>query len=544
MACSLTELKQWMSQNENEQLEFKEAKSSFEFDNLVNYCVALANENGGTLVLGVSDKSPRKIVGSSAFPDLERTKLSLMERLHLRVEASAIQDDDGRVVIFQVPSRPIGTPIQYKGCYWMRSGESLVPMTADQLKRIFAESGPDYSAELCPGTTINDLDAMAIKRFRELWARKTGIGDIQQWSSEQLLGDSELFVEGQATYAAIALLGTSRAVARHLSQSEVIFEYRSSESSIPYQQRKEYRQGFLLYDVDLWQTINLRNEIQQHRDGLFVWDIHTFNEAVVREAILNAICHRDYRLHGSVFVRQFPRMIEIVSPGGFPPGITAENILFRQFPRNRRIAEALSKCGLVERSGQGADRMFVESIRESKPRPDFTHTDEHQVAVTLRGEVQNPSFLSFLAQATNEGLGSFATKDLIVLDSIQREQNIPSEFKDRLVGLLDSGVIERVNDRKNSRYILSRRLYAFLGKRGVYTRRRGLDRNYNKALLLKHIRDSGQEGVKLSELLQVLPHHTKDQVQKLLGSLKKENEIGLTGRANAARWYCLTLLTK
>ena len=76
--------------------------------------------------------------------------------------------------------------------------------------------------------------------------------------------------------------------------------------------------------------------------------------------LLNAVSHRDYRHPGSVFVRQFPRHIEIVSPGGFPPGITPENILDHQFPRNRRIAETFARCGLVERSGQGADRIVEE----------------------------------------------------------------------------------------------------------------------------------------------------------------------------------------
>ena len=98
-----------------------------------------------------------------------------------------------------------------------------------------------------------------------------------------------------------------------------MFEYRSSEASVQFQQRKEFREGFFLFDDELWKTINLRNEMQHYQEGLFVWDIQTFNEKVVREAILNAVSHRDYRLHGSVFIRQYPKKIEIVSPGGFPP---------------------------------------------------------------------------------------------------------------------------------------------------------------------------------------------------------------------------------
>ena len=145
------------------------------------------------------------------------------------------------------------------------------------------------------------------------------------------------------------------------------------------------------------------------------------NESVVREAVLNAIAHREYRFPGSAFVRQFPRRLEVVSPGGFPAGITASNLLWRQLPRNRRIAEACAKCGLVERSGQGANRMFEESIKEGKPQPSFVGTDEYQVSLTLLGEVQNPDFLRFFEKLGKERLPSFTTEDLLILDAIQRD---------------------------------------------------------------------------------------------------------------------------
>lgn len=151
-------------------------------------------------------------------------------------------------------------------------------------------------------------------------------------------------------------------------------------------------------------------------------DIPVFNEVAVREAILNAVTNRDYRPAGSVFVRQFPRKLEITSPGGLPPGVTVENILWRQAPRNRRIAEACARCGLVERSGQGANRMYEESIREGKHQPDFAGTDEYQVTLTLFGDVRNPQFLRFLEKVGAERSVSFSIQDLLVLDALQREQ--------------------------------------------------------------------------------------------------------------------------
>src|SRR5581483_4454636 len=124
----------------------------------------------------------------------------------------------------------------------------------------------------------------------------------------------------------------------------------------------------------------------------------------------------DYRHAGSIFIRQSPRKLQIVSPGGLPSGITLENILERQSPRNRRVAEACGRCHLVERSGQGIDLIYRRLIEEGKPVPDFTGTDQYQVSVALSGELQNPQFLRFLERIGQERQASFETADLIVLD--------------------------------------------------------------------------------------------------------------------------------
>lgn len=537
MTVTLARLAEWIASPENEHLEFKEAKNRLDFDVLVKYCAALANEGGGIIILGVTDKPPRNVVGSHAFDNLERTKLGLVDRLHLRIDAEVIDHPDGRVVVFQVPSRPIGMPIQYEGAYWMRAGESLAPMTPDMLRRIFDESGPDFSAEVCRRATMADLDPQAIENLRALWQRKSGNNTLASLDHRQLLADAELLVDEGLTYAALILLGSRQGLGKHLAQAEVIFEYRASEASIPFQQRKEYRQGFFLFDDELWQTIDLRNEVDHYQDGFFIGEIRAFNELVVREAILNAVSHRDYRLGGSTFVRQYPRKLEIASPGGFPPGITADNILWKQFPRNRRIAEVLVRCGLVERSGQGANRMFEESIKESKPTPDFAGTDDYQVALTLRGEVQDPRFLSFVGKVGQDTLQSFATQDFLVLDLIHREQPLPAYLQDRLPNLLNLGIIERHGHGKGAHYLLSRRFYSFLDKKGTYTRKRGLDRETNKALLLKHIEDNAHEGSQFRELVQVLPALTRYELQSLIRDLKSEGRVFNIGRTRAGRWY-------
>ena len=538
VSTSLIQLQAWMATpSEGEHLEFKEAKQNFHFDKLVKYCAALANEGGGTMILGVTDKPPRSVVGSMAFPELERTKAGLIERLRLRVVVEALQHPDGRVLVFSVPSRPIGMPISIDGAYWMRGGEDLVPMTPDQLKRIFDESGPDFTAEVCVGARPTDLDPLAIEEFRRRWQKKSVNAALGKMPVSQLLADAELVDGENVTYAALILLGTNKAMGRHLSHCEVVFEYRSTEVAGPANQRNEYRQGFLSFYDKLWDTVNLRNDVQHFQDGLFMVDVPTFSEAAIREAILNSVGHRDYRNHGSVLIRQYPRRLEIVSPGGFPPGISVQNIIDRQSPRNRRLVDNFARCGLVERAGQGFDRIFDAAIRESKPLPDFTNTDAHQVSLTLHGQLQDPRFLQFLEKASSARSVPFSTRELLVLDLLRREHEVPTELVQTLRSLAEEGIVETVGRGRGTEYLLARGYYQMAQKTGVYTRRHGLDRETNRQLLLKHIRESGVEGAPLKDLQQVLNFLSMPQVKYLLQGLKSEGKVTLKGQGRGARWH-------
>ncbi len=141
-------LEKWLNAPaETERLEFKEAKQQFDTTKLFRYCVALANEGGGYLVLGVTDKPPRRVVGSQAFPSptsLNEIKARIVEKLRFRVDATELQHPNGRVLVFEVPTRPVGLPLAFDGAYLMRAGEDLVAMTPDVLKSIFAEGQQDW----------------------------------------------------------------------------------------------------------------------------------------------------------------------------------------------------------------------------------------------------------------------------------------------------------------------------------------------------------------------------------------------------------------
>jgi ATP-dependent DNA helicase RecG len=227
----------------------------------------------------------------------------------------------------------------------------------------------------------------------------------------------------------------------------------------------------------------------------------------------------------------------VESPGGLPPGITLENILNHQSPRNRRIAEVFEKCGLVERSGQGMDLMFEESIRQGKLAPSFAGTDDYQVVVTLHGEVQDSAFVRFLEQVGLERTASFSTQDFLLLDLIHRDEPVPEELHRRLPNLVELGVVESIGRGRGTRHILARRFYAMTRRKGAYTRKRGLDRETNKQLLLKHITDNACEGSKMADLLQVLPGHSRGQVKALLAELKRQGMVTVRGRTKGASWF-------
>jgi predicted HTH transcriptional regulator len=148
MATTPAQIDLWLqSRSEHQRLEFKEAKTQYDNTKLFKYCVALANEGGGILLLGVSDKRPRQVVGSAAFNNPVEMAEVVFRAVGFRVDIEEVTHLGGRVVVFHIPSRPRGTAYHLDGAYLMRSGEELVPMSEDRLRKIFAEGQPDWLEE-------------------------------------------------------------------------------------------------------------------------------------------------------------------------------------------------------------------------------------------------------------------------------------------------------------------------------------------------------------------------------------------------------------
>jgi ATP-dependent DNA helicase RecG len=519
---------------EGEHFEFKEAKNNYHFEKLVKYASAIANYGGGMIVLGITDKRPRKVVGSKVFDQPERTRKGLIEKLHINIDFRLFEYEGKRVLAFEIVSRPVGLPVAVDGIPWWRVGDELTEMPEEIRRAIYAEGGHDFSAEICVGATMDDLDEEAIEIFRTKWIERSKNDRLRKISAKQLLRDCEAITDVGVTYAALILFGNHKSLGEYLAQNEIIFEFRMSERPGPALQREEFRVGFFASFDKIWSLINLRNDRQSYHEGFFIFDVPAFNEDVVREALLNAVSHRNYQMAGSVFVKQYQDRLVIDSPGGFPPEISEETILDRQSPRNRRIAEIFAKCGLVERSGQGMNLIYEQSILDAKPLPNFKGTDEFLVRITFGAAILDEGQLRLMKQISEEQYKHFTTDDFVLIHKLYYGEKIPSAMRSRLKALTDIGVVEHIG---RGKYVLARSCYDVTGQIGTRTRIVGLDRETNKELLYRHIKESADTGAQFKELQQVLPALSHDQVTVLLRELRAAGRIHVVGKTNAARWF-------
>ena len=541
-------LQQILEGLEGEHCEFKEWKTKDDFDGLTKHACALANEGGGKIILGVSDQRPRRIVGTQVWPQIEVARKSLNQRIHLTTQWEEFATSEGRVLVITVPRHAYGLPASWDGRAWMRENDSLVHLSEDRRKAIWEEIGRDFSAEPCSGLSIADLNPAALESFRRAWvdflrARRDESGQrdaerIEGLTLEQLLRDTELMqADGILINAALILFGSRQATRARLAQAELVYEFRNTASSGPADLRYEFQEGFFAWYDIIWQQINepSRNPRQSFQSGLFIRQLPSFAERPVREAILNAVCHRDYLLGSNIFVRHTPTTLKIESPGGLLPQVTVQTLLDRQAPRNRRLAEVFQRCGMVERSGQGMNLIFEDAITSAKQLP-TPEASTYQFTLTLHGVVQDTAFLAYLERVGQEKMRLYDTAHLLVLDSVRREAPIPEAMKPLADRLVSDGLVERISRGRGTRLILSRIFSQAIGESATYTRRKGLDQEESKFLLLKHLMLKGEEGAPLAELAQVLPSKSKRQIQHLLRLLAEEQKVLAPKRGPGSAW--------
>ena len=342
---------------------------------VLGYVVALANEKGGKLVLGMADHYPHEVVGSDfAEGEVGNLEDEIYSRLGIRVKTEELYEKGLRVLVINVPSRPTGRLLKFEGVALMRVRESLREMSDTEMFSILSEQEPDYSAKICENLKIKDLDKSAINVLKQKYSAKQENPIFQNLPTSQLLSDLDLAKGNKLTYAALILLGSSEAIRKFLPQNKITIEFRTNPASIEYSARKEFQEPLFIGIDYVWEYINqpASNPLQHYQDGPYIYDIPSYNEKSVREALLNAICHRSYSIHSDVVIKQSPETLEITNAGGFPIGVDLENILTtNSVPRNKLLCEVLQKTGLIERSGQGVDKMFYQSVIDGKALMDY-----------------------------------------------------------------------------------------------------------------------------------------------------------------------------
>jgi len=234
----------------------------------------------------------------------------------------------------------------------------------------------------------------------------------------------------------------------------------------------------------------------------------------------------------SLFINASPQEFFVESPGGFPHGITPDNILEKTFWRNRCIAEVLEKAELVERAGQGMNDIFESTIREGKGTPNFLGSDAYSVVLRIPAQVKDKNFILFLEKAARDKQILLSFEEVYELEKI-REKGITndSEFRDKFINL---ALIEQVGRTRGAKYILSQQYYDYIGKPGMHTRLAGLSREEKKALILKHLKNK-KKGV-FSEFSDAFSGLKRNGISNLLSELKKEGKIRHQGSRRSGYW--------
>jgi ATP-dependent DNA helicase RecG len=464
---TIPELKQ-LKESEDK-VEFKEAKNQYAYNSsrksVLGYTVAFANEKGGYLVFGLKDAHPHTVCGSKAYDGREgQLEQDVYRDTGVRIQTEVLYEGANRVFVIKIPSRPVGKPLYFNDVPLMRVGDGLDRMSEEMYLSIIQEQEPDFSAKVCEGISIADLDEAAIKKMKESYARKQNNPGFLQLSTDQVLTDLKLLENSKLNYAALVLLAKKEVLHTKLPQSKTIWEFRNSEAQIHHDSREVIDEPLFIAIDSIWKLINqpTLNRKYPVQSGAYIFDLYDFNEEVIREAILNAIAHRDYTITSEAVVKQYPSKIMIINPGGFPKGVTIENILtVSSTPRSRLMTEILEKTGLVERSGQGVDKIFSITLSEGKAEPDYKNSDMFQVSLILRTEIIDKAFHVFVNQYQNsEKEPKLGVEQIITLCKIRN--GIFQNLKTEIISQLEkSGLIEKVSGHTN-RYTLSQEYHALV----------------------------------------------------------------------------------
>ena len=516
--------------------------------------VCLANRLGGVILVGVADRKRTRADALQGVPSsLDIT--DLRKRVYdgtappILVDIEELVEPEGRLLVVRVP-RGIPPHTTSEGVGKIRVGKECKPLTGPELSRLLFSGGQrDLTAEPALGATLADLDPDATRQLQRILAGEGGKPDLARQPADELLANLGLVRDGQVMLAAILLLGRSPALARWLPQHEVIFLRFKTQTR--YDARHDFK-GPLLGVLDALERVFAAHLKITTAEG------HGFGELEVpdltwwaaREAVLNALVHRDYFLRQSVQIEVHADRVVVSSPGGFVGGVTPENVL-RHPPvrRNPLLAGVLQTVGLVNRAGLGVDRIYEELLKLGKAPPRY-EADESNVRLVLPTRTHVP-FARFVAGETTGGR-RLDLDDLLLLRAItdrgsldrwsaaEALQGLEEEAAEKLVSLRERGYVVPHGRGRGTAYRLERRLSDSL--RGAIETNRDMPLEA-EAVRLRVQTVLAERGRLTNAEIRRLSGYSRMEVLRLVRSLREEGLLELEGRGRGAHYRPALKLT-
>lgn len=533
---------------ETEWIEFKEAKTNFDFDDVGRYFSALSNEANlyrqpaGWLLFGVTDRSPRVIVGSHyrlTPPGLDRLKEQIAQHTNHRMTFAGVHEltvDGKRVVMFEIPAATRGIPTTWKGIAYGRVHDSLGPLALHEIEEIRRQAPlDDWSAKVCDGATLADLDPEAIAFARENYKERhpDRAKEVNEWDDLTFLAKAKVCNQGRITNAAVILLGKSEAAPllspaiAHITwvlrdEGEVEIDY--AHFGLP-----------LILAVDRVFS-KVRNLTVRYITGetLFPLEVTQYDPWVIREALHNCIAHQDYQQAARITMTERPGSLMFTNRGEFIPG-TVLSVIERDMPsdryRNPFLASAMVELKMIDTIGSGIKRMFRIQRDRNFPMPDYDLDEEGVVRVTIPGRVIDERYTRMLNERKDLTL-----MDVIALDKVQKGRPITSEER----GVLREKKL--VEGRSPNLYV-SANVAARTDTRADYIRKRSFDKAYFKDMVVAYLQMYHEarwpeiEDLLLDKVSDALNEDQRRHfIKDLLQEMRIEGTITTVGRTRGAKW--------
>lgn len=536
---------------ENEIVEFKEAKNTYDFTKLGKYFSALSNEANlfgkpyAWLVFGI-ENNKHEIVGSqyrSERKKLDSLKGEIANKTTSRIsfiEIYELFEPEGRVVMFQIPAAPRGIPVAFEGHYYARDGEELVPLNLEKIDRIRAQVlVDDWSAAIVSDATIDDLDedaiALARKNFKSKFPEKAA--EVDTWSNIVFLNKAKVTIKGKITRTAIILLGKDE-VEHFLSPADVKIRWKlvdENNNDIDYE---IFGLPLILSVEKVFAKIrNIKYRYMQE-GTIFPAEVSKYEPFSIREAINNCIAHQDYTKGARINVIEMEDQLIFTNQGSFIPG-SVEKVVIEDAPeefyRNRFLATAMFNLKMVDTAGGGIKKIFNFQRERYFPLPDYDLSDE-KVKMSISGKILDLDYARLLAQNKDLSL-----EEIIMLDKVQKKKPLTVLEEKHLKS-------KKLIEGRKPNFFIGLKVAQKTGQKAAYSKNKGFDKQYYLDLILKAIKDHGSMSRKdIDELLwNKLPDwmnekQKKNKVGNLISELRIKNIIQNVDIPSKSKWVIAQL---